>query len=289
MSVMKPSTAKPIGQHHRHTSPASSDCTISWKSDSRGPAIVSQRRRSASSSHGKREEVTQAALLRGRGDLSGARLCFNVTLESRPTSTKNPLRGLGMQLIKKEAVSEDGRCPELRVAQVADTCRGVPTALSQWNNQCRKKRQAAHVLRAGDALCAVNGSSDGDYEGMLEELASSSSTHARRLSVERELGHLLVPAGAPAIRLDTRNLDAVVVTSSSVDGGRDKLDILAESLAGLSPTSSTRSSGSARSLSKVTSERKGSHNSVTLSEMSTRAPTPTAREGMGRYLDMFHL
>jgi len=249
----------PSEQHHRHHSVSSSD--------RRSTGNVPRRHRSTSSSHCKREEVTQVGLLRGRGDLTGAKLCFNIMLDSRATSTKNPLRGLGVQLTKKEAASTALRSPELCVARVADTCRGVPTAASQWKNQCRKSRQAAHVLRPGDTLSAVNGSRAGDYGEMLEKLARTSGMQARLLSIERELGDLLVPVGAPVIRVEADNLDKTTVTSNCADGG-DETDILAVGLAGLTPDSCTNS------------ENKGSYKSMsaTFSELSTRAPTPTSHD-----------
>jgi len=246
---------KPGEQHHNRHS-LSSSCSSSTSAGN-----VPQRHRRTSSSHSKPEEVTQAGLLRGRGNLTGAKLCFNVMLESRPTSTKNPLRGLGMQLTKQEAVSATLRSPELRVDQIADSCRGVPTALHHWNNQCRKSRQAAHALRPGDTLSAVNGSRGGDYGGMLQELASISGVQASQLSIERELGDLLVPVGAPVIRIIDHS-DKTVATSSCADSG-DETDILAVSFARLKPDSCTHSD---RPMSAA------------FSELSTRAPTPTSRD-----------
>lgn len=241
---------KPGEQHHNRLS-LSSSC-----SSSKSAGNVPQRHRRTSSSHSKPEEVTQAGLLRGRGNLTGAKLCFNVNLESRAISSKNPLRGLGMQLTKKEAVSADLRSPELRLATTAGTCRGVPTALNQWNNQCLKKRQAAHALRPGDTLTAVNGSRAGDYGGMLEELASISGAQSKQLSFERELGDLLVPVGAPVIRVKADHLDKTVATSNRADNGYEA------SIARLTPDSCAHSESSML---------------ATFSEVSTRAPTPTSR------------
>lgn len=138
---------------------------------------------------------TQANLLRGRGDLSGAKLYFDVSLQSPIAATKNPLRGIGVQLLKG-APSDSRGSPQLSVKEVAEKYRGMSTSAGHWNDECCKHHRAMCTLKPGDRVCSVNGLPDSDYDGMLEELAHTTTphgTHSMRLSVERELSHVLAP------------------------------------------------------------------------------------------------
>lgn len=264
----------------------------SFSSSGRGSCSTQQRRSSVTQEDA--ELSTQAKLLQGRGDLRGARLCFDVDLQSPPISTKNPLRGLGVQLSR--AGGDVRGATKLRVADIAETYKGVRTSAGQWNNQEHQRRRAVCALRPGDMVCSVNGSPDEDYDAMLEELATSSPSHARALRVERELDHLLAPSGT------ITRFDAVPDTLGSSSCSREVPDAKAgvelgsgDSLAGddsCGPRASKLSGklsvfaltglalppeGPSRKASAWKTS-KGRGDSLTSSELSTRLPTPACNE-----------
>jgi len=222
-------------------------------------------------------EVSQAGLLKERGDLFRARLSFDVTLESRCAATENPLRGLGMSLVKSDGHSDGSKSSELRIAAVSDTCRGVPTAVSHWNDRCEKSNQVAHVVRPGDAVCGVDGYTDGDYDELLQILASTSPSRPTHLKVQRESEHLFVPSGSGPIHLDAAACQHHTASQHQDEG---------EGSNAITRRGSTSSSNvdmedkhllddTAFEFAKGQERRK----SVSFSADSTRAPTPVSTVG----------
>lgn len=135
--------------------------------------------------------TTQAQLLKGRGDLRKARLCFQAKLSGTATVQKaSCMDRLGF------GIEPSNHGHGLKVSTVADEFKARDTPTVEYNIRQERRRQPLYKITPGDKIKAVNGSSATPVS-MLKELvraSNSETTGGLRLVLERQLSDVLTLA-----------------------------------------------------------------------------------------------
>lgn len=153
------------------------------------------------------QDSSQARLLRERGELRKTSFSFNAALP--PPAPNARTKGLGLEVVRSdERVRHREPSPALLVAEVDNDPR-KSTPVAEWN--IREERQAYRseeeqhaslAIKAGDRICAVNGTS-GDDVAMAELLADAAdidSPKAVNIRLQRARSDVLDPASPQASR-----------------------------------------------------------------------------------------
>jgi len=128
--------------------------------------------------------TTQAALLRGRGDLKNARLHFQADFPDTSSIhlRAKPIERLGFR-IKRNA-------EKLSVKAVGDEYLDSDTAIVGYNTQQERRKQPLYKIAPGDYIKSVNRAET--FHEMVRELHRSAANESElKLSLERELADVL--------------------------------------------------------------------------------------------------
>mmetsp|Transcript_157981 Transcript_157981/g.383642 ORF Transcript_157981/g.383642 Transcript_157981/m.383642 type:complete len:223 (+) Transcript_157981:74-742(+) len=129
--------------------------------------------------------TTQAALLRGRGDLKTTKLCWKADLPDTSSVhiRANPIERFGFRLKQGAAFASKG----LSVGGIADAYLGRDTPIVEYNV---RQKQPLFKIKPGDRISAVN--STETYDEMVRELHRASDSEAGlSILLERDLSDVL--------------------------------------------------------------------------------------------------
>lgn len=154
------------------------------------------------STRGLLSQRTQAAALQLRGELSCARIAFDVSLPTPGARARGSL-GLDVRWAEDRECQQQASCSSLPPLQIekVDSRAGKFTPAAEWNakeNQQANRGEGEHhqsfAIQPGDSICAVNGNES--EEEMLQAMASAVSFYSPKalsLKVVRQLPDTLSP------------------------------------------------------------------------------------------------
>lgn len=141
----------------------------------------------------ERSPPSQAALLRGRGDLKNSKLRWKADLADTSSVhlRASPMERLGFHL--KHGAQSMGLC----VRGIADEYRGRDTPIVEYNIRQERRHQSLFKIHPGDRIRAVNRSEA--YDEMIRELHTASEKESELcICLEREMKDVLEVKGAPS-------------------------------------------------------------------------------------------
>jgi len=140
--------------------------------------------------------TTQAALLKGRGDLKTTKMCWKADLPDTSSVhvRASPIERFGFRLKQGAAVASKG----LSVRGIADAYFGRDTPIVEYNVRQERGKQPLLKIKPGDRISAVNSSET--YDEMVRELHKASDSQARlSILLERDLSDVLeAPKQSPS-------------------------------------------------------------------------------------------
>mmetsp|Transcript_157982 Transcript_157982/g.383644 ORF Transcript_157982/g.383644 Transcript_157982/m.383644 type:complete len:228 (+) Transcript_157982:74-757(+) len=132
--------------------------------------------------------TTQAALLKGRGDLKTTKMCWKADLPDTSSVhvRASPIERFGFRLKQGAAVASKG----LSVRGIADAYFGRDTPIVEYNVRQERGKQPLLKIKPGDRISAVN--STETYDEMVRELHRASDSEAGlSILLERDLSDVL--------------------------------------------------------------------------------------------------
>mmetsp|Transcript_9962 Transcript_9962/g.28126 ORF Transcript_9962/g.28126 Transcript_9962/m.28126 type:complete len:226 (+) Transcript_9962:27-704(+) len=132
--------------------------------------------------------TTQAALLKGRGDLKSSKLCWKADLPDTSSVhlRASPIERIGFRLKQGAAAAR----MSLSIRGIADADRGRDTPIVEYNVRQERQQQSLFKVKRGDRISAVNSSET--YDDMVRELHRASNSEAElSISLERDMPDVL--------------------------------------------------------------------------------------------------